>query len=70
MVDTVAILYKDEDVDNYKRGDFRITSYRTGSPLATLHAVGHTDMQPAVYTAKSGKLLDFSINGAVHCFTS
>jgi lipid-binding SYLF domain-containing protein len=64
MVDTIAILYRDEDVDKYKEGDFRITSYRTGIPVvSTLGAMGCADMQPAVYTAKSGKLLDYSING-------
>ncbi len=63
MVDTIAILYRGEDVDKYKKGDFRITSYRSGSPVCTLSAMGCADMQPAVYVAKSGKLLDYSING-------
>lgn len=64
MVDTIGILYRDEDIDKYKQGDFRITSYRTGCPLSTLAASGCADEDPAVYTAVSGKLLDFSINGA------
>ncbi|BDA50073.1 probable SH3 domain-containing YSC84-like protein 1 [Coccomyxa sp. Obi] len=63
MVDTIGILYRDEDIDKYKQGDFRITSYRIGCPLATLTASGTADEDPAVYTAVSGKLLDFSING-------
>lgn len=64
MVDTIAILYRDADVEEYKKGDFRITSYRTGSPVVSaLGAMGCAEMQPAVYMAKSGKLLDFSING-------
>lgn len=62
VVDTIAILYRDEDVEMYKEGDFKIKAYRVGDPLAALENISG-DRHPEVFTAKSGKLLNYSING-------
>jgi hypothetical protein len=52
MVDTIAILYQQEDVDMYKKGDFRIRAYRGGNPLKALEMGPDSERQPAVFTAK------------------
>jgi lipid-binding SYLF domain-containing protein len=67
MVDTIAILHKEDDVDKYKKGDFGWHAYMTGSPLEVEHSMS-AEAAPAVFTAKSGTLLNFSLNGAgQHC---
>lgn len=70
MVDTIAILHKEEDVIKYKKGDFGWHAYMTGSPLEVEHGMSSKE-HPAVFTAKSGTLLNFSLNGAGrHCHAS
>ena len=68
MGDTIAILHKDEDVLKYKKGNFGWHAYMTGSPLEAEHSMSK-EAHPFVYTARSGTLLNYSLNGAAgqHC---
>jgi len=62
MVDMVAILYTQADVDQYKSDDFKATANRMGNGLLAKHDASGPPKEPAVYSARSGKLMDFSLN--------
>ena len=58
----VAILYTQADVDQYKSDDFKATANRMGNGLLAKHDASGPPKEPAVYSARSGKLMDFSLN--------
>lgn len=62
MVDMVAILYTQADVDQYKSDDFKASADRMGNGLLAKHDASGPPKEPAVYSARSGKLMDFSLN--------
>ncbi len=62
MVDMLAILYTQADVNQYAREDFKATADRMGKGLLAAHDASGPPREPAVYCARSGKLLDFSLN--------
>jgi hypothetical protein len=62
MVDMLAILYTQADVNQYTREDFKATADRMGMGLLAAHDASGPPKEPAVYCARSGKLLDFSLN--------
>lgn len=64
MVDTIAVLYRDEDVESYKKGDFGIQPYRADLTIPVKHSVGEKEAQPAVFSSHSGAMIDFSISSA------
>ena len=65
MVDTIAVLYRDEDVESYKKGDFGIQPYRADLHIPANHGVGEKEAHPAVFSSHSGAMIDFSISSAL-----
>lgn len=62
MVDMIAIIYTQADVDQYKNDQFKATADRMGHGLLAKHDASGPPKEPAVYSARSGKLMDFSLN--------
>ena len=62
MVDMIAILYTQADVDQYKSESFKASADRMGNGLLAKHDTSGPPKEPAVYSAHSGKLMDFSLN--------
>ena len=58
----VAILYTQADVNQYTSEDFKASADRMGNGLLAKHDSTGPPKEPAVYSARSGKLLDFSLN--------
>ena len=58
----VAILYTQADVNQYTSQDFKASADRMGNGLLAKHDSTGPPKEPAVYSARSGKLLDFSLN--------
>lgn len=58
MVDTIAVAYRDEDIENYKKGDFGIQPYRADIAIP----VKQKDANPAVFSSTSGAMIDYSIS--------
>ena len=58
----VAILYTQADVDQYKSDTFKATANKMGNGLLAKHDASGPPKEPAVYSARSGKLMDFSLN--------
>ena len=61
-MDMVAILYTQADVNQYTSEDFKASADRMGNGLLAKHDSTGPPKEPAVYSARSGKLLDFSLN--------
>ncbi len=58
----IAIIYTQADVDQYKDDKFKATADRMGHGLLAKHDASGPPKEPAVYSARSGKLMDFSLN--------
>lgn len=58
----IAILYTQADVDQYKSESFKASADRMGNGLLAKHDTSGPPKEPAVYSAHSGKLMDFSLN--------
>ena len=58
----VAILYTQADVNQYTSEDFKASADRMGNGLLAKHDSTGPPKEPAVYSARSGKRLDFSLN--------